>query len=243
MRVALVTGGNRGIGAAIARRLADDGLRVAIAYGSDHDGAEAVVTGIERHGGVCRSVPCDLAGDEAGIAAMIDETADEYGRLDVLVNNAAVVEGMALHDMDSAHIDRLFAVNVRGLLLASKHAARRMEARGAIVNIGSMNGRSPVPGGAVYSATKAAVDAVTKALARELGPRGIRVNAVAPGLIMTARQEARVPEDAWESVISETPLGRQGLPEDVARVVSFLASEDAEWITGESVGVSGGAGL
>lgn len=242
MRVAIVTGGNRGIGAAIVRRLARDGLAVMIGCLSDKDATEDVRRQVETAGGRAASVQAYVSIEEQA-AALIGEAVARFGCLDVLVNNAAVGAGTFLADIDAAHVDVHLATNVRGLLLASKHAAARMGAGGCIVNVSSENGRSPVPGGAVYSATKAAVDAITKALARELGPRSIRVNSVCPGLIMTECKVQIVPEDALDGVREKTPLGRLGVPDDVARVVSFLASEDAAWVTGEVVGATGGYGL
>ena len=241
MAVAVVTGGSRGIGAAIVRRLAADGMAVVIGYHTDDAAAERVRAAVAQAGGTAIAVRADLA-DESHIASLIEQSVARFGRLDLLVNNAAIAEVRALADMDATHIDASLALNVRGVLLASKHAVARMERGGCIVNISSDNARNPVPTAAVYSATKAAVEALTKALARELGPRGIRVNAVAPGWILTERHAAEIPPDTQSYVVEHTALGRLGTPADIAAVVAFLASPDAAWITGEIVGATGGYG-
>jgi 3-oxoacyl-[acyl-carrier protein] reductase len=242
MTVAVVTGGNRGIGAAIAQRLAADGRAVVIGYGHDGEAAEAVCARIEAAGGAAMAIQADIS-QEAQAAALMEQAQARFGRLDVLVNNAAVVESRCLADIDAKHIDAQFAVNVRGLLLASKHAASWMGRGGSIVNISSINARGPIAEAPVYSATKAAVEALTKALARELGPHGIRVNAVAPGLIMTARHATDVPATVKNVFTERTPFGRLGTPDEVAGVVAFLASADAGWVTGEIIAATGGYGL
>jgi 3-oxoacyl-[acyl-carrier protein] reductase len=238
MRVAVVTGGNRGIGAAIVRRLAADGLAVVIGYCSDATAAEAVRDQVERDGGRAITANADLS-HEDHISALMEEVRVKLGAIDILVNNAAIREAKSLVEIDSQHIDAQFAVNVKGLLLASKYAAEEMAQGGSIINISSVNARHPIREAAVYCATKAAVEAITKALARELGPRGIRVNAVAPGVTLTEKHTI-TPDDTLRLFISETPLGRLGTPEEVAAAVAFLGSKDASWITGEIIAVTGG---
>jgi 3-oxoacyl-[acyl-carrier protein] reductase len=235
-KTAVVTGAARGIGAAIATRLGAAGYAVVINYATHAAEAEAVRDAIICAGGQAATRQADIT-CETEAAALIDFAVETFGPLHLLVNNAGIAIGRPL-----AEIDDLTAVNIAGLLLASKHAARVFPAAGGvIVNISSVNATSPVPGGAVYSATKAAVNAITVSLARELGTRQIRVNALAPGLTMTARYAAEIPEEAKQSVIAETPLGRLGLPDDIAGVVVFLASDDARWVTGQIIGASGGA--
>lgn len=238
MKVAVVTGGGRGIGAAIVHRLAADGTTVVIGYLANLTAAESVRLGIERAGGSAMVAQVDVSREDQ-VDALMEAVHTKFGRIDVLVNNAAIHEARALAEVDARHIDAHFAVNVRGLLLASKSASRRMARGGTIINVSSINAREPVAEAAVYSATKAAVGAITKALALELGPQGIRVNAVAPGVTLTERHLA-TSDDVRHIVIDRTPLGRLGTPEEIAAVVAFLASRDASWITGEIITVTGG---
>jgi 3-oxoacyl-[acyl-carrier protein] reductase len=238
---AIVTGGAGGLGAAMVRSLAAAGYAVVIHYHTQAEAAQALATGILQTGGRAAAFHADITVEDEA-AALIAFATQSFGRLDVLVNNAGIAKGCSLDKIDTAHINDLTAVNIAGLLFASKHAARAFgNAGGSIINISSTNATSPVPGGAVYSATKAAVNAITISLARELGPRNIRVNAVAPGLTMTPAYDTAIPEDAKQHVIGQTPLGRLGLPEDIAGVVAFLASDAARWINGQVIAVSGGA--
>ncbi len=240
-KTAIVTGASRGIGAAIAQHLAAAGYAVVINYHTHSQEAELVRAEIMEHGGNALTFCADLS-CEAEAKALVDFTVERLGRLDVLVNNAGIAAGGSLAEIDAAHIHTLTSINIAGLLFVSKHAAAAFgDGGGAIVNISSVNGISPIPGAAVYSATKAAVNAITVSLARELGPRNIRVNAVAPGLTMTARYEAEVPDDAKRHIIKETPLGRLGVPDDLVGIVAFLASDGAGWITGQVITASGGA--
>jgi 3-oxoacyl-[acyl-carrier protein] reductase len=240
-KTAIVTGASRGIGAAIAADLATSGYAVVINYKSGKADAEALCAAINAKGGQAAPYRADIA-EEAQAAALIDHAITTFGTLNLLVNNAGIALGLPLAEIDAAHIADLTAVNIAGLLFASKHAARVFPATGGvIVNISSVNATSPVPGGAVYSATKAAVNAITVALARELGPRHIRVNAVAPGLTMTERYETLVTDDQKAHVIAETPLRRLGQPRDLCGLVGFLASDEAAWITGQVIAASGGA--
>jgi len=239
-KVAVVTGGSRGIGAAIALRLAHEGAIVLVNYSRNAEAAAQVVEQIEASGGEAEAIQADVA-DLTQNQRLFAETLEGYGRLDILVNNAGVAEFRPLDQADEAHFTRQFEVNVRGALFATQEAARRMgDSGGRIINISSGAGEAAPPGTSVYSATKAALNALTKSHAAELGPRGITVNAVAPGLTQTDMLDAVIPADVRQTLIRNTPLGRLGTPEDIADVVAFLASEDARWITGQILGVNGG---
>lgn len=240
IKVAVVTGASRGIGAVIARHLASQGFAVLINYKIRGDEADAVVSDIIRSGGTAASFMADMSSDDDA-RALIDFAIKKFGRLDVLVNNAGLAVGRSLVEIDADHVNTQIAVNIAGVLFASKHATLAFgNVGGAIINISSIQGVSPIPGGAVYCATKAAVNAITVSLAAELGPRKIRVNAVAPGLIMTEKMKAMVLEEAKQEIIKDTPLGRLGTPEEIAEVVGFLASDAARWITGQVIVASGG---
>ncbi len=239
-KVAVVTGASRGIGRAIAERLARDGAQVVVNYARSSERAEQVVAGIREQRGHATAIQADM-GQPEEIARLFEQTAERFGRLDILVNNAGAYEARPLERSDEAHYAALFDVNVRGVLLASREAARRFgDTGGRIINISSGAARAAVPGGAVYAASKAAVEALTRCHAAELGPRGITVNAVAPGFTQSDMLDVALPMDAREAMIALTALGRLGRPEDIADVVAFLASDDARWITGETLGASGG---
>ncbi|MDQ3308674.1 MAG: glucose 1-dehydrogenase [Gemmatimonadota bacterium] len=239
-KVAVVTGASRGIGRAVAERFARDGARVVVNYARSGDQAEQVVAGIREWGGEAIAVQADMGRPEQ-IAQLFKQTTERFGRLDVLVNNAGAYDAHRLERSDEAHYAALFDVNVRGVLLASREAARRFgETGGRIINISSGAARAAVPGGAVYAASKAAVEALTRCHAAELGPRGITVNAVAPGFTESDMLDIALPAEARDGMIALTALGRLGRPEDIADVVAFLTSDDARWITGETIGASGG---
>jgi 3-oxoacyl-[acyl-carrier protein] reductase len=239
-KVAVVTGASRGIGRAVAERFARDGARVVVNYARSGDQAEHVVAGIREWGGEAIAVRADMGRPEQ-IAQLFEQTTERFGRLDVLVNNAGAYDAHRLERSDEAHYAALFDVNVRGVLLASREAARRFgETGGRIINISSGAARAAVPGGAVYAASKAAVEALTRCHAAELGPRGITVNAVAPGFTESDMLDVALPAEARDGMIALTALGRLGRPEDIADVVAFLTSDDARWITGETIGASGG---
>lgn len=241
-KVAVVTGASKGIGASIAEHLAAEGAAVVVNYASSKEGAERVVHDIEAKGG--RAIP--VQGDMARLAdvdRLFAETIRAFGRVDILVNNAGVYEFVPLEQVTEAHFRRHFDLNVLGVLLASKAAAARFPSQGgSIVNISSFASTAAVGGSAVYSATKAAVDSLTRTLASELGARNIRVNAVNPGMVDTegTRAGGITESDMRKQVEAQTPLGRIGQPKDVAPAVVFLASDDAAWITGETLLITGG---
>jgi 3-oxoacyl-[acyl-carrier protein] reductase len=243
-KVAVVTGASKGIGAAIATQLAAAGAAVVVNYASSKEGAERIVTAITSHGGKAIAVKADVA-KSAEIERLFAETNAAFGRLDILVNNAGVYEFAPLDGITEAHFHKQFDINVLGLLLASQEAAKRFGSEGgSIINISSVVSTLAPPNAAVYSATKAAVDAVTKSLATELGPRKIRVNAINPGLVETEGTHtagvAAAESDFRKDAERTTPLGRIGQPDDIASVAVFLASPDAAWITGETLRAAGG---
>ncbi len=241
-KVAVVTGASKGIGASIATHLAAEGAAVVVNYASDRAGAERVVTKITRAGGRAIAVPADLA-RPADIVRLFTATVEAFGRLDILVNNAGVYEFQPLESITEEHFHRQFNVNVLGLLLASKEAVKHFgPAGGSIVNISSTASSLLPANGSVYTGTKAAVDAITGVLAKELGPRRVRVNAVNPGMVETegARTGGFLEGDFRKQIEATTPLGRIGQPQDIAPTVVFLASEDSGWVTGETLRVAGG---
>jgi 3-oxoacyl-[acyl-carrier protein] reductase len=241
-KVAIVTGASKGIGAAIALRLAADGAAVVVNYSSSRDGADRIVGEIVGNGGKAVAVQANLA-SEPDIRRLFAETRKAFGRLDILVNNAGVYEFQPLEKVTPKHFHRQFDINVLGLILASQEAAKLFgNSGGSIINISSVASTLAPPTGSVYSATKAAVDAVTKSLASELGPKKIRVNSVNPGMVITegVRASGLDSGDFRNKTEADTPLGRIALPGDIAPVVAFLASDDAGWVTGESLRVSGG---
>ena len=241
-KVAVVTGASKGIGAAIATHLAAAGAAVVVNYSSSKEGAERVVKEITSKEGKAVAVQANMA-KKGDIERLFADALKAFGRLDILVNNAGVYEFLPLADVTEEHFHKQFDLNVLGLLLASKEAAKHFgSAGGSIVNISSVASTATPPTTAVYSATKAAVDAITKTLAKELGPRKIRVNAINPGMVETegVRAMGIMESDFRKQTEAQTPLGRIGQPNDVGPAAVFLASEDAGWITGETIRVSGG---
>ena len=237
-KVALVTGASRGIGAAIARRLAQDGAKVVVNYAQSKAAAEAVVQSIRAAGGEAALAPGDVAAPD-GPERIVDAARKAFGRLDILVNNAGVLDAAPLADATPEHYERTFAVNVFGLVQVTRAAAPHLpDGSGRIVNTSSIGARGAFAGLSAYVASKAAVDAITRSLAVELGPRGVTVNAVAPGTTETDML-IRDP-DFLQQATSKTPLGRIGRPEDIAATVAFLTSPDAAWITGQVIDASGG---
>lgn len=241
-KVALVTGASRGIGAAIAVRLAKDGAKVAVNYSQNRAAAETVVRAIRANNGEAIMVRADLS-DLAQIAPMVEQTVKTFGKLDILVNNAAIADTSKLLDqIDTAHYASQFDLNVRGLLFTSQAALKHLPDGGRIINITSGIVRARAPGASVYSATKAAVEALTRCHSTELGRRQITVNSVAPGTTDTEMLRAGRSDAILKEFIARTPLGRLGSPEDIADVVAFIASDEARWITGEVIPVNGGLG-
>lgn len=243
-KVAVVTGASKGIGAEIARHLAAAGANVVVNYASSRAGADKVVADIQGAGGKAVAVQGDLS-NPADITKLFAETKKAFGKLDILVNNAGVYEFKPLSEVTVDHYRKMFDLNVLGLLLATQEAAKYFgEAGGSVINIGSVAGKLAMAGGSAYGATKAAVDSITRSLGAELGPKRIRVNTVNPGMVETEGTTAigitHGENDFRKSVEATTPLGRIGHPNDIAPAVVFFASDDAKWITGETLYISGG---
>ena len=240
-KVAIVTGASKGIGAAIAEDLGREGASVIVNYSSSPQKAEEVVARIKSNGGSAKAVQADIS-KPAEARQLIDATLTEFGCVDILVNNAGVYEFRPLPDVDEAHFDRIFDLNVKGLVFATQAAVKAFgENGGTVINISSMASLAATPNASVYSATKAAVDSITRTLAAELGPKKILVNSVLPGPVET---DGALSLSNWDEfsagLVQQTPLGRVGKPADIAKVVSFLASDDAGWITGQVIPVAGG---
>jgi 3-oxoacyl-[acyl-carrier protein] reductase len=241
-QVAVVTGASKGIGAAIAEHLAAAGAAVVVNYASSRAGAEAVVNRIRQTGGKAVAVQADVSKLD-DIRRLFAETKKAFGKLDILVNNAGIYEFAPLEAISAEHFHKQFDLNVLGLLLATQEAVKHFgPSGGSIVNISSVAATSAPPSTAVYSGTKAAVVAITKSLAQELGPRKIRVNAVSPGMVETEGWHAAgiADSDFRKATEAQTPLGRIGQPHDIAPAVVFLASPESAWTTGETLYISGG---
>ena len=240
-KVAVVTGASKGIGAGIAKALAAEGASVVVNYASSKAGADAVVSAITAAGGKATSVGGDVskAADAQGI---VDTAIETYGRLDILVNNSGVYEFAPIEAFTEAQYRRQFDTNVLGVLLTTQAAVKHLGEGASIINVSSVVTTVTPATTAVYSGTKGAVDAITGVLARELGPRKIRVNAINPGVIVTegAQSAGVIGSDFEAHALSQTPLGRVGQPDDIASAVVFLASDDARWLTGEHIVASGG---
>jgi 3-oxoacyl-[acyl-carrier protein] reductase len=244
-KVAIVTGASKGIGAAIAKRLAADGASVVVNYATSRQGAEKVVSEITNAGGKAIAVGASVS-NEAEVQALFAETRKVFGKVDILVNNAGVYAFAPLEQVTPAEYTRQYDTNVLGLLITTKAALPYFPAEGgSVINISSVVSTLAPAAASVYASTKGAVDTITKTLAKELGPRNIRVNAINPGLVITEGTQAAgiVNSDFERAAVATTPLGRAGQPEDIAPPVSFLASDDARWITGETIFVSGGAAI
>ncbi len=241
-KVAVVTGSSKGIGAEIARELAKNGASVVVNYASSKEGADKVVAEIAKAGGKAVAVQGDVAKGE-DVKKLFAESKKAFGRVDILVNNAGVYEFAPLENVTAEHFHKQFNLNVLGLLLVTQEAVTHFgEGGGSIVNISSVVSVAAPPFASVYSATKASVDAITRSLAKELGAKKIRVNAVNPGLVETEGTHSQgIPDSDFRTQVeAQTPLGRIGQVHDIAPAVAFLASDDAAWITGETWHVGGG---
>jgi len=241
-KVAVVTGASKGIGASIAEHLAAEGASVVVNYASSKAGAEAIVRRIKEKGGKALAVQADVSKHEE-VKRLFAETKAAYGKLDVLVNNAGIYEFAPLESITAEHFHKHFNLNVLGLLLTTQEAVKLIGSTGgSIINMSSIASSMPVATATVYSATKAAVDAITIVLSQELGPRKIRVNSLNPGMVETEGLHAGglAEGDFRKMMESQTPLGRIAQPEDIARAAVFFASDDAGWVTGQSLIVSGG---
>jgi 3-oxoacyl-[acyl-carrier protein] reductase len=242
-KVAVVTGASKGIGAAIAEHLAAEGASVVVNYSSSKTGADAVVKHILDKGGKATAIQADVS-QPADITRLFAGTKAAYGRVDILVNNAGIYEFSPLENINPEHFHKQFDLNVLGLLLTTQEAVKLIGPEGgSIINISSIVGPMPAEGAAVYSATKAAVDAITVSLSKELGSKKIRVNSLNPGMVETEGLHAGgiAESDFRKTVEASTPLGRIAQPEDIARAAVFFASEDAGWVTGQTLIVAGGA--
>jgi len=240
-KVAVVTGASKGIGAAIAKALAAEGASVVVNYASSKAGADVVVDAITSAGGKAVAVGGDVS-KAAEAQGIIDAAIQHYGRLDVLVNNAGVYDFLPLEAITEEHFHRIFNINVLGLLLATQAAAKHLGEGGSIINIGSLVSRVTPPASAVYTGTKGAVDAITGVLARELGPKKIRVNSLNPGIVETEGSTSAgfIGSDFEKGAVADTPLGRTGQPNDIATIAVFLASDDSAWLTGDHLLAGGG---
>jgi 3-oxoacyl-[acyl-carrier protein] reductase len=240
-KVAVVTGASKGIGAAIAQHLAAEGAAVVVNYASSKAGAERVVADITGKGGRAIAVQADVS-KQADVRRLFAETKKAFGRLDVLVNNAGIYEFAPIEEVTPEHFHKQFDLNVLGLLLTTQEAVKYLGKGGSVINLSSVVATAAPPAGSVYSATKAAVDAVTRSLAKELGPRQIRVNAINPGMVETEglHSAGLSSGDFRKQLEAQTPLGRIGQPQDIAPAAVFLASGDSGWITGETLTIAGG---
>src|SRR5215471_4766263 len=241
-KVAVVTGASKGIGAGIARALAKAGAAVVVNYASSQDGADRVVQEIKQSGGKAIAVRGDV-GKAADVKTLFEETKKAFGSLDILVNNAGVYGFLPLESVSEQEFHREFNTNVLGLILATREAVKYFGAQGgSVINVGSVASTLTPPNSVVYTATKGAVDAVTRVLARGLGPKKIRVNSINPGGVETegTHRTGVVGSDFQKQMVAQTPLGRFGQPEDIAPIAVFLASKASGWLTGEVLRASGG---
>jgi 3-oxoacyl-[acyl-carrier protein] reductase len=240
-KVAVVTGASKGIGAAIAKSLAAEGASVVVNYSSSKSGADAVVSHITAAGGKAVAVHGNVS-KAAEAQGIIDAAIKNFGRLDILVNNSGVYEFSPIEGFTEEHYNKIFNVNVLGLLLTTQAAVKHLGEGASIINIGSVVSSLTPPNSAVYTATKGAVDAITGVLAKELGAKKIRVNSINPGMIETEGAHAAgfIGSEFEKGIVAQTPLGRIGQVNDIASVATFLASNDSQWLTGELVRAGGG---
>ncbi|MCF0052690.1 glucose 1-dehydrogenase [Dyadobacter sp. LJ53] len=241
-KVAIVTGASKGIGASIATYFAAEGAKVVVNYASSKEGAERVVKAINDKGGIAIAVQGDVS-KESDVSKLFEETQRAFGTLDILVNNAGIFEYARIEDATANSFHQQFNINVLGSLFAIQESLKMFGDKGGnIINISSGASKTPVPTGSIYSASKAALDAITISLSKEFSGRKIRINSLLPGAIETEGTHSNgfIGSDFQAKVVANTPLGRTGQPEDVAKVAVFLASDDAGWVTGEKISVSGG---
>jgi len=238
-KVAIVTGASRGIGAAIAERLAKDGMTVIVNYSGNAAPAEALVEKIEQAGGHARATQADVS-DPAAVARMFEAAEAAFGGVDVLVNNAGIMKLASLAESDDAHFDSQIAVNLKGSFNTMREAAKRLRAGGRIINLSSSVVGLLAPSYAVYAATKAGVEAMTHILSKEMRGRNITVNAVAPGPTATALFLDGKPQPVIDHLTNLSPLQRLGTPQDIAGAVAFLAGPDGAWINGQVLRANGG---
>lgn len=238
-KIALVTGASKGIGAGIAKAFGAAGATVIVNYAASHEDAEKVVAQITAEGGKATAIQADMS-REGDVIRLFNTIKRDYGRLDILVNNAGVAVFQMLEDLTEEAFHTQFNINVLGYLLATREALSLFGPSASVINVSSILSTDPYLASSIYAATKGAVDTLTFALARELGPRGIRVNSILPGHTNTPATDGNFVGELGEKILAGTPLGRFGEPEDIAPVVVFLASDDSHWVTGESLRVAGG---
>jgi 3-oxoacyl-[acyl-carrier protein] reductase len=238
-RTAIVTGASKGIGAALAKRLATDGFQTIVNYGASAAEAEAVVAAITSTGGRAKAVRADVA-DASAVRSLFDVAEAEFGPVDVLVNNAGVMKMTPPAEVTDEDYQRQIAINLTGSFNGMREGARRVRDGGRIINLSTSLIGAYRPNYSVYIATKAAVEGMTHVLAKELGPRGVTVNAVAPGPVATELLLAGQTEATLQRMIQDIPLGRLGEPDDIARIVSFLASPESGWVNGQIIKANGG---
>jgi 3-oxoacyl-[acyl-carrier protein] reductase len=237
-KIALVTGGSKGIGAAIAKRLAAEGADVAISYSASPDAAQSVVAAIRELGQQAQAFKADAA-YPAEVTALVKAVVQRFGKLNILVNNAGIFSGGAVEEVTDENYDRAFAVNVKSVFAAVREAAHHLKEGGRIITIGSVNGqRAPIAGIALYAATKFAVQGFTRGWAREFAPRGITVNVIQPGPVDTDLNPAT--GDFSKILLPMVPMNRYGRVDEIANLAAFLASEEASYITGAALNIDGG---
>jgi 3-oxoacyl-[acyl-carrier protein] reductase len=240
-KVAVLTGASKGIGAGIAKRFGAAGASVVVNYASSREGADKVVAEIKKEGGKAIAVKADVS-KASEVKQLFEETKRAFGKLDVLVNNAGVFRFAPLQDVTEDEFHREFNINVLGTRLATKEALNHFNGSGSVINMSSVASTRPVPNSSIYSSTKGAIDTLTIGLSRELAPRKIRVNVIAPGGVETegTHDIGMVGSDFEKQIVAGPPLGRFGQPDDIAQVAVFLASDASAWLTGERIAASGG---
>lgn len=241
-KVVIITGASKGIGASIAKLFAAEGAKVIVNYSSSKDAAEQVVKSINDIGGKAVALQADMSKEE-DVIRLFKETVSTFKGLDILINNAGIYNYEPVEAITVGSIQQQLNINILGPLLAIREAVKLFDDKGGnIINISSVAAELPLPTGSVYSSTKAALDAITISLSKELSGRGIRINSILPGVVETegSRNAGFIGSEAEKEMISKTPLGRTGQPEDIAKVAVFLASNESEWINGERISVSGG---